>query len=191
MPENELHYRPNPSGLDTHQFKTDFNANYTDDPVNAMGIDDLAVLAASPNWEDRVRAQVLHNRVKITLPDQFPCIYETPDSPSGMRFGRNYRLHAWVISPDIDMLHTLLPDYQEVWDAYHSQWGPSSRRLMAVGRADGLAPHSVYRPGTTPDQVISNTLLTHDGMYHLMPDRFKKLHPRHELWSRQMRNTLS
>ena len=181
--DKALHYRHRPIGDDSHIFDVSFTADYSEDPVDGMSLGDLPRLTASPDWEDRVRAQVLLGRRHVKLPDQFPCIHETPDSPSH-RGHVPRALFAWVISPDIEMLRALLPVYQELWDAYTSQWGPSSRRTLAVGRLDGLDPQRVYRPGTTPAQVIGHALLVHDGMYQRAPEHLKAMCPRHEQWTR-------
>ncbi len=174
-------YEPSSALRDNHRYKVR-EWYYASDPVlNVAQLADLPALAASPNWEDRVRAEVLRQRSKLTLPDQFPVLYETPDSPN--QAGHTHkRPKPWVISPDIEMLEALLERYQELWDAYTSQWGPQSRRLFTVGRLDGMTPHGVYRPGSTPEQVLGQTMLTHDGMYARAPKRLKELHPLHASW---------
>lgn len=182
----DLAYTPSPAGLDTSKYDVSRDSWFAGDPVFAFCVDDLAVLATSDHWEDRVRAEVLRRRLTITLPDQFPCIYETSDSPNQSRH-KHKRPKPWIISPDIDMLHALLPGYQELWDNYTSQWGPGSRRTFAVGRLDGMTPHGVYRPGTTPEQVIGSTMLTHSDMYRRQPERLRRMHPQHEYWQESRR----
>ncbi|BBX82235.1 hypothetical protein [Mycolicibacterium aubagnense] len=167
-------YRPRPTDSDTGRYDLDHFDGFSADLSDEDGVSLIAVLAASPRWEDRVRAEVLRRRSKITLPDQFPCIYQTPDSPN--RAGsKNPQPTPWVVSPDIAMLTSLLPDYQELWDSYTSRWGPGARRTFAVGRLDGLPTHNVYRPGTTPAQVLHSTLLTHSAMYTRAPERLREL----------------
>jgi hypothetical protein len=178
---HDLAYTPTTVGIDTGKYDVGQFANYRGDTVSEATVRNLADLATSEHWEDRIRAEVLRERIEIRLPDQFPCIYETADSPS--RAGLAHpRPNPWVISPDIDMLHALLDDYQELWDAYTSQWGEKSRRTFAVGRLDGLKPHGVYRPGTTPEQVIGSTMLTHTDMYGRAPERLRAMHPQHATW---------
>lgn len=178
----ELVYEPTRAGIDTGRYDVSTpRYGFDSDPVAAAGVTELARLATSPHWQDRVRAEVLRQEVKITLPDAFPCIYETADSPTqaGLKYPRP---KPWVVSPDIEMLTALLPDYQELWDSYTSQWGPGSRRLFAVGRLDGLSPRGVYRPGTTPERVIGSTMLTHTGLYGRAPERLRRMHPQHAQW---------
>lgn len=176
--QTALRYRPNSAGIDTGRYDLGSLGGFTDDPVTHAGLTDLASLATSADWEDRVRAEVLRQRLTITLPDQFPCIYETPGSPNLAR-NKHKRPQPWVVSPDIDMLHALLADYQELWDSYTAQWGPTARRTFAVGRLDGVSPHGLYRPSTTPAQVIGSTMLTHTDMYRHAPERLRQVHPRH------------
>lgn len=121
-----------------------------------------------------MRAEVLRRHTAITLPDQFPALYERLDSPHQQGVSRS-RPHAWVVSSDIAMLEELLPRYQELWDAYTAQWGPDSRRLFAVGRLDGLSPNRVYLPGTSPEQVLTQTLRTHTDMRPKAPDWAREL----------------
>lgn len=181
-PPRPLVYQPTTAGLDAGRYDVSYpGREFRDDLVALAVFPDLPVLASSPHWEDRVRAEVLRQRLRVTLPDQFPCIYETADSPNQRRHP-NPQPHPWVISPDLDMLTALLPDYQDLWDSYTSQWGDDSRRTFAVGRLDGLKPHGVYRPGTTPEQVIGSTMLTHERMYHRAPERLRAMHPRHADW---------
>ena len=124
----------------------------------------------------------MRKRIRVTLPDGFPVIVETAESPNKQR-DLHPQPHPWVVSPDIEMLHELLPDYQELWDGYTSQWGASSRRAFAVTRMDGLSPNGVYRPGTTPAQVIGYTMLRHE-MYGRALERLKAMHPQHAQWTR-------
>lgn len=182
----DLDYQPSTAGIDTGSYNLAHADSFRDDPVAQAGIDDLARLYASPHWEDRVRAELLRRRVQVTLPDQFPCIYERPDSPNNARSPKRPPF-VWVVSPDIDMLARLLPDYQDLWDSYTSQWGPSSRRVFAVGRLDGLQPHRVYRPRTTPGQVMGSTMLTHEGMYGRAAERLRRMHPMYSVWQADRR----
>ena len=150
------------------------------------------LLAASPHWQDRVRAEALlaAEHRPVTLPDGFPAIYEVEDSPNKAR--NKYRTRdPWVVSPDEAMLIELLPMYQELWDAYTAQWGPASRRVFAVGRLDGMSPRGVYRPGTTPEQVVGETMITHGDMYQRAPQHIKEMHPLHESWERSRRERLA
>lgn len=179
MSTEPIAYEPNSAGLDVGRYDLGSFSHFRDDLVAQTGLVHLTGLASSPDWEDRVRAEVLRQRLRITLPDQFPCIYETVDSPS--RSGSAHlkpHPHPWVKSPDITMLEALLSDYQELWDAYTSQWGLTSRRTFAVGRLDGLSPGGLFRPGTTPEQVIGSTMLTHTDMYRRAPERLRQMHPR-------------
>jgi hypothetical protein len=187
MTHTEINYTP--SGLShfdrTYDVGSPNSTGFNSDPVARMGVEDLAGLATSPDWEDRVRGAWLKNRLEVTLPDGFPCIYERVDSPNHLRNGvpnPHAKPFAWVVSPDITMLENVLDDYQLAWDSYTSQWGPSSRRLLAVGRLDGLSAYGVFRPGTTPEQVIAKTLITHDGMYRRVPERLQAMHPQHAQW---------
>lgn len=163
---------------DSHAFDLSHYGNHwQNDIVNDLDpLDDLVDLAKSGDWQDRLRAEMLRNRLKIVLPPQFPCIYEVPESPN--LDGRQTHDPAWVVSPDVDMLNQLLPDYQELWDCYTAVWGPTSRRLFAVGWLDGIKPHRVYRPGTTPADVIGNTMLIHTDMYARASERLQAMHPR-------------
>lgn len=177
-----LVYQPDTAGLDVGRYNVNHpGREFRDDLIAASDFPDLPALASSPHWEDRVRAEVLRQRLRVSLPDQFPCIYETVDSPNRQRH-LTPQPHPWVISPDLEMLTSLLPDYQELWDSYTSQWGDSARRTFAVGRLDGLKPNGVYRPGTTPEQVIGSTMLTHEDMYRRAPERLRAMHPRHADW---------
>ena len=169
------------TGMRGARYDVDEDRAFAGDQVAYATLADLPDLAASPHWEDRVRAEVLRERTKIVLPDQFPCIYETADSPT--KADHKYPApSAWVVSPDVDMLTRLLPIYQEAWDAYTSQWGPQSRRTFAVGALDGLSPRSVYLPGTTIEQVMAQTMYTHTGIYQRAPEHIKAMHPQHAGW---------
>lgn len=178
---NDLTYTPNPAGTDTHTFSIQ-SGSFFGDMVSSCSIAELHALSQSDDWQDRVRAEIVRERSTITLPDGFPCIYEQEDSPN--KSAHKYPAPtAWVVSPDIDMLRELLPLYQELWDAYTSQWGPASRRVMAAGRLNGLSPRGVCRPGTTPEQVIGSTMLTHTGMYRTAPKHLQEMHPLREQWT--------
>lgn len=149
---------------------------YAADPAIANAtLADLSYLVASPHWQDRVRAEVLRRAVRVTMPDQFPCLYE-----SDARADR--KPIVWVASPDIAMLEALLPDYQALWDSHTDQWGPSHRRTFAVGLLDGVAATGIQRPGTTPEEVLVHTMVVHE-MYGRAPERLKALHPHHERWT--------
>lgn len=176
-----LHYKPSTAGFDMGKYDMTLSGVFGSDVVTDYTQHDLPRLMASDNWEDRIRAEILRSRLSPTLPDQFPCIYETADSPSHSRH-LNKRPHPWVVSPDIDMLQALLPDYQELWDSYTARWGESARRTMTVGRLDGLSPRGVYRPGATPAQVIGTTMLTHTDMCAKAPERLRAMHPQYERW---------
>lgn len=146
--------------------------------------EEVARLSVAEDWQDRVRAEALREAAheSITLPDQFPCIY---DVNSHHRIP-SYR--AWVVSADADMLEALLPLYQELWDAYKSQWPekPADERMtFAVGAMDGLSPRGVYFPGTTAEEVIGKTMLVHEGMYRLAPEHLRVMHPLHSQWAVQ------
>lgn len=166
-------YRPNTAGIDTGRYNVTgiLVDEFRGDVVLESDIDDLAALAASESWEDRIRAEVLRNRLTITLPDQFPCLYETPDS----RRRTDHRPHPWVASPDMDMLVELLPDYQELWDRYTARRGLSHRRIFAVGRLDGIPPYRLYRPGVTAANVIGHAMLEVPEMYHTAPERLRAM----------------
>lgn len=141
-------------------------------------------LAQSPRWEDRLRAEALRQAAaeRITLPNGFPCIYEPADSPRHAD-SKYPRAFVWVISPDEAMLHELLPLYRELWAAYEAQWPNSAHRTFRFGRLDRLSVTSVYRPGTTVQQVIGSTMLTHTDMYRTAPAHLKAMHPQHEQWT--------
>lgn len=141
--------------------------------------EEIARLSVSKDWQDRVRAEALRSAAsnRITLPDQFPCIYDANSTHAPNR--------VWVVSADVKMLQTLLPLYIELWEAYDAQWpekAPEDRRSFAFGRLDGLSPRGMYLPGTTAVQVIGSTMLTHDGMYHHVPEHLRTMHPLHRQW---------
>lgn len=142
------------------------------------------LLSFSPRWEDRIRAEALSTslRSEITLPDGFPCIYEPADSPRKQGRGCAKDL-VWVASPDEAMLSELLPLYRELWSAYESQWPSSPNRAFEVGRLNGLSARGIYRPGTTPADVIGQTMLTHSDMYRTAPSRLREMHPLHAQWT--------
>lgn len=184
-PLGYLHTKPgiDQGRYDMGDFELRYGKSFASDPVGSATVEDLAALMVSPNWEDRLRAEIVRARINVTLPDDFPCIYETPDSPH--RSGtKDPEPNPWVVSPDIDMLTTLLPLYQELWDSYTNQWGPDSRRTFAVGRLDGLSVRGVYRPGATPEQVIGSTMLTHSRMYGTAPEHLRVMHPWHAQWTK-------
>lgn len=166
----DLIYTPG-TVMDNHRYEFDRWGRFDGDAVEDMSWDDIGALARSEDWQDRVRAKQLQESLIIRLPDQFPCIYETPDSPNLQRYPdtgvhrETNDMRAWVVSPDEDMLNELLPDYQGLWDHHilecNSHWGPSSRRTFAVGKLDRLRPSSLYRPGTTAVQVLRATIATH------------------------------
>jgi len=187
-------YTPTSALLDNHQYRiesvsaSDFadDAAFVDARENALPGLDVLLLSVSPHWEDRIRASLLRETRadRITLPAGFPCIYEPADSPRNAN-----RIHAeafaWVVSPDVDMLHELLPLYQELWTAYENQWPHTPNRSFLVGTLDDLSPRSVYRPGTTPAEVIGTTMLTHTDMYRTAPEHLRVMHPLHEQWTAQ------
>lgn len=179
----QLTYKPNSAGIDTGTYDlTDHS--FRGDPVACQSLNEIAHFLTSDHWEDRIRAELLRQQRSVTLPDQFPCIYETEDSPNQRRSGAHFRLHAWVKSPDISLLRAVLDDYQELWDGYPAQWGPGARRTFAVGLHDGLSPYGVYRPGATPAQVIGSTMLTHPDMYRWASERLKRMHPNYPRWQK-------
>lgn len=177
----DLRYEPNTMGIDSGDYRLDERGGFAEDWVGATTIADLPALAQSPDWEDRLRAEILRQRTRITLPDGFPCIYELAESPS-----RSNTLHPrprpWVVSPDEEMLAELLPVYQELWDHQTRQWGPGSRRVFALGHLDGLSPRRVYRLGTTAAQVVGATMLAHTDLYHTAPEHIRVLHPMYNVW---------
>lgn len=175
----QLSYKPNSAGIDTGRYELSHH-NFRDDQVATWSLDEIAYFLTSGHWEDRIRAELLRQHRRVTLPDQFPCIYETEDSPNQQRSSAHFRLHAWVKSSDISLLQAVLDCYQELWDCYTSQWGAGARRTFAVGLHDGLDPHGVYRPGATPAQVIGSTMLTHPDMYRRASERLKRMHPNHD-----------
>lgn len=178
----DIIYDPGTAGHDTGKYEITYGHRFALDTVGHLGLDAIAELSKSPHWQDRIRAEYLRHHRRVTLPDQFPCIYETPDSPNraGTPMPDGF---AWVTSPDEDLLHAVLADYQELWDCYTSQWGPNRRRIFEVGKLDGLSPHGVYRPGTTPEQVLATTMLLHEEMYRRAPLRIRKHHPMFEIWT--------
>lgn len=119
----------------------------------------------------------------ITLPDGFPCIHEPADSPRS-KTSKNPRVFNWVVSPDEEMLRELLPLYRDLWASYKAQWPHSPNRVFELGRLDGVAPHQVYRPGTTVEQVIGATMLTHTEMYRTAPQHLREMHPSYAQWTR-------
>jgi hypothetical protein len=185
-----LSYAPSTALRDNHRYDL-ANVNTAlpfrdDDTIESAAAAELPpletlLLSLSPRWEDRIRAAVLRleQHQSLALPDGFPCIYEPADSPRNEGVLRP-RPHAWVVSPDEGMLHTLLPLYRELWAAYENQWPHSPNRTFEVGRLDGLKPYSVYRPGTTPEQVIGETMITHTDIYRTAPEHLRRMHPLHE-----------
>ncbi|MFF2053856.1 hypothetical protein ACFVU2_19785 [Leifsonia sp. NPDC058194] len=193
-----LTYTPPSALVDTHTYNVaDVNALAPfvgDDVLEHAATSKLPtlqtlLLSLSPHWEDRIRAAVLRadQHQAITLPDGFPCIYEPADSPKNARALRATPF-AWVVSPDEGMLHELLPFYRELWEAYENQWPHSPNRTFEIGRLDRLSPRGVYRPGTTPAEVIGHTMLTHRDMYRTAPEHLREMHPLHEQWSRGREN---
>ncbi len=178
----DLRYVPLAVGHDLGRYDLRTGRLFAGDEVMSTPIDDMVALSRSTHWEDRVRAELLRDNYEIVLPDGFPCLFETPNSPK--QSGHQHpKPKPWVVSPDIAMLEALLPDYQELWDSYTSQWGPDRRRVFAVGRLDGLSTSGIYRPGTTPEQVIGSTMLTHTDMYRRAPERLRAMHPMHATWT--------
>lgn len=187
---DELRYQPAGDYVADHRFGVrDLTVDrlFDGDPsfVNATRSPtpfvELQVLSTSPDWQDRIRAAAAQTwlRDSITMPDGFSCIYEPATSPSqrGYKYPRDM---VWLASPDENMLHELLPLYRELWASYESQWRSTPERTYEVGRLDGVAPSRVYRPGTTVEQVIGDTMLTHDGMYRHAPEHLRRMHPLHE-----------
>lgn len=190
----DIAYSPSTVLIDGGGYKietTGLKDLYRYDPVLAVAqesdfpIAHELMLSLSPHWEDRVRAAALRRgaRDPIVLPDGFPCIYEPASSPKNAGVLRP-RDSAWVVSADVEMLEAVLPLYRELWDAYESQWPHTPNRAFEVGRLDGLTPYGVYRPGTTPEQVIGQTMMTHDGMYRTARDHLKAMHPLHAQWTK-------
>lgn len=177
-----LSYEPNNVGIDSGDYRLDERGAFSEDWVSQSSLADIVELSESPNWEDRLRAEIIRSRARITLPDGFTCIYETPGSPSqsGFKFPRE---KAWVVSPDEEMLADLLPVYQDLWDHHTRQWGDASRRVFALGYLNGLSPRRVYRPGTTVAQVIGGTMLLHTDFYQTAPDYIRAMHPMHDVWT--------
>lgn len=187
-----IEYTPDEVGLDNHRYSMDsvntLRRYSVDEQIqNAAhaGLPhvEIAVLAQSPHWKDRVRAAAVRASLyeEITLPDGFPCIYEPANSPRMARV-LSPRPQAWVVSPDEGMLRELLPLYRELWGAYESQWPTSPNRHFEVGHLDGLSPNGVYRPGTTAADVIGATMITHDGIYARAPEHLRAMHPLHTQW---------
>jgi hypothetical protein len=110
------------------------------------------------------------------MPDGFPCIFEPADSPKKADV-LNPQPFVWVASLDERMLHELLPFYRELWGAYENQWPHSPHRTFEVGLLDGVATHGICRPGTTPAQVIGQTMLTHPDMQRTAPAHLRAMHP--------------
>lgn len=193
-----LAYTPSTVVLDDHHYgvaNVNAAASFTGDgalehaTASELPTLQTLLLSLSPHWEDRIRAAVLRveQREAITLPDGFPCIYEPADSPKKAGLLRPAPF-AWVVSPDEEMLHELLPLYRELWDAYENQWPHTPNRTFEVGRLNGLSPRGVYRPGTTPADVIGQTMLVHRDMYRTAPDHLREMHPLNEKWSRAREN---
>jgi hypothetical protein len=181
-----LSYTPSTVLMDNHQYKIESvnaSSRYEDDAMfQRSDLDDLpflevALLSYSPHWEDRIRAAVVREMVRdeITMPDGFPCIYEPAKSNRNAPF-------VWVASADETMLQELLPLYRELWSAYEDQWPNTPNRVFEIGRLNNVSPHGIYRPGTTPEQVIGETMITHSDMYRRAPEHLKKLHPQHASW---------
>lgn len=188
MTVEDLGYKPRPYNDHVYDL-ADVNVGmrFADDPVVASAAntpENLLLeshrLSSSGHWQDRIRAEILRREAKeaITLPDGFPCIYEPADPHYATR-----RPFVWVASPDADMLQRLLPYYQELWRAYASQWPGKVERTLLFGHLDGLPTTGVYRPGTTHEQVIGDTMMTHN-MYALAPEHLRRMHPQHEQWTR-------
>lgn len=159
-----IEYDPGTAG-DNHRFDMSRPWGWNGDVATDMGHADILGLTLSDRWEDRVRAAYLLRNRPVYLPGEFPCIYEVADSPNQVRNGALGRPHAWVVSPDLDMLTALLPEYQAMWDDYvlvmHPWWGDTARRVFAVGHLPHLEPHQLYRPGTTVDDVLRLTANLH------------------------------
>lgn len=176
----------------SHRFEFD-NAHwrFEGDPAFADANGDLSewimlagVLARSDAWEDRVRARAILQAVRPTLPDAFPVIYETEESPNLRRSWagpveipdpayRSRAEHVWVAHPDHDLLVALLPEYQALWDAYTEQWGGAARRTFAVAPVDGVQVHSLYRPDTTADEILLSTRQLHGMPAAGLPERLR------------------
>lgn len=158
----DIKYTPSTAGFDL-SYDISGYGRFGDDDVASMGWEDVESCATSPDWEDRVRAAHLLKRLKVTMPPGFVCIYERADSPEQQRDERFLRFakdKPWVVSPDIDMLEELLPHLQELWDNYTSQWGPTARRVFAIGPLDDVPVYRVYRPGVTADEVLADQCRT-------------------------------
>ena len=195
LPPSPIAYAPSKALLDDHRYTIEavnMHLRFGKDLPYLLAAEaenpmlQVVMLTQSPDWEDRVRATSLYasQRNEITLPDGFPCIYEPATSPRRATATRP-RPEPWVVSPDEAMLHELLPLYEELWGAYQAQWPKSPKRIFEVGRLNGLSPNGVYRPGTTPAQVIANTMLTHTGMYATAPQHIREMHPMYERWTKK------
>lgn len=179
MTDHDLIFTPSTAVLDTREYELDGYSAWQGDPVSSMDATNLVALMESPHWQDRVRAAELMRRIKPTLPDQFPVIYERADSPSNNRDGvpnPHAREFHWVKHPIIGVLHDTLAQYQAIWDAYTDQWGPGSRRLFAVGLRDQVSPYRVFRPEATTQDVLSGAFLTHRDMIGLQSVEVKAAH---------------
>lgn len=192
LDQRAIEYLPSSVGLDSHRYTIDqVNTlrNYPADERITAAVAaefphvEIELLGSSPHWEDRIRAEAVSAalRKEITLPDGFPCIYEPVDSPNMARV-LHPRPNPWVVSPDMGMLEELLPLYRELWAAYENQWPHTPNRVFEVGRLDDLPARAVYRPGTTPAEVIGATMVTHDGIYARAPEHLRRMHPLHERW---------
>jgi hypothetical protein len=186
---SELLYRSGSAPDNEHKFNLEpvgVHRRFAYDGVFAHATESEAPLAhqlllsLSPHWEDRIRAVALQRflRDEITMPNGFPCIYEPANSPRNAE-ALNPKPFVWVASPDEAMLHELLPLYRELWDSYEAQWSHTPNRTFEVGRLNRVAASGVYRPGTTPVDVISQTMLTHSDMYRTAPDHLRQMHPFH------------
>lgn len=171
MTKRALIYTHPNSLLDTKRYDLTSSYPWRNDPVANMTLADVSALAASPHWEDRIRAAELVHSLRPTLPDQFPVLYERHDSPNNNRDGKvnpHAREFNWVAHPVIDVLHDTLDAYQAIWDRYTDQWGPSARRVFAVGLRDGVSAHGVFTPEARTQDILSQAILTH-GMLGVQP----------------------
>jgi hypothetical protein len=124
----------------------------------------LPELIVSPHWQDRVRAEAIIESLRVTLPDDFPCIVEAEWSPNlrdGQSLSSPYRLsqHVWVAHPDDDLLHDLLPEYQAMWDACVTM--PRFRRVFAIARVSGVDVGYLRLPDSIVDDILRDTSTTH------------------------------
>jgi len=183
-------YAVSESSRDDHRYTFQHGGSFEGDDVfdRAAAAELPAVqatlLSLSPRWEDRIRAAAVREsiRTEIVMPNGFPCIYEPADSPNNA--GHLYpRASAWVASPDLTMLQELLPLYRELWSAYQGQWPGSPKRAFEVGTMNRVSPGGVYRPGTTPAQVIGETMIIHEDMYRTAPAHLREMHPLHAQWT--------